>query len=79
MNEHQEQVLELLKDLLKINAIIATELIQVVENSSQQIRGEIPDSCKIQHLELKRQLVQIAEKWHKDCGMLRAHNLNHGA
>ena len=79
MQGHQEQVLELLKDLLKINAIIATELIQVVENSSQQLRGEIPDACKIQHLELKRQLVQIAEKWHEECGTLRAHNLSHGA
>jgi uncharacterized protein YcsI (UPF0317 family) len=64
-------MLELLKDLVKINAIIATELIQLVENSSKQIRGEIPDSCRIQHGQLRREVVEIAEKWNKDCEMLR--------
>jgi uncharacterized protein YcsI (UPF0317 family) len=70
-------MLELLKDLVKINAIIATELIQLVENSSKQIRGEIPDSCRIQHGQLRREAVEIAEKWNKDCEMLREHNLSH--
>jgi len=45
MNENQEKLTELFQDLVKINSIIATELIQLVENSSRQIRGEIPGAC----------------------------------
>ncbi|MBW1821517.1 MAG: hypothetical protein JRI92_07095 [Deltaproteobacteria bacterium] len=54
MSENQADILEIMKDLVKINSIIATELIQLVENSSSQLRGEIPDSCKVQHLELRK-------------------------
>ena len=78
MGENQTDVLEILKDLVKINSIIATELIQLVENSSSQLRGEIPDSCKIQHLEIRRDIIKIAEKWNDNCDTLRAHNLKHG-
>jgi len=67
----------LLKDMIKINAVIATELIQLVENSSRQIRGDIPVSCKVQHGMLKKEIVEIAEKWHPNCDTIRKHNLNH--
>jgi hypothetical protein len=77
MNNNQKQWVEILSDLVKINAIIATELIQLVENSSQQIHGEIPESCKAQHLELKTEVIEIAEKWNENCEVLRAHNLKH--
>ncbi|MBW1643676.1 MAG: hypothetical protein JRI53_05705 [Deltaproteobacteria bacterium] len=76
MNSEQEFV-ELLKDLVKINAIIATEMIQLVENSSKQLRGDIPDSCKIQHSELRKEIVELAEKWNNNCDILRSHNLKH--
>ena len=56
VNGEQEMV-ELLKDLIKINAIIATEMIQLVENSSKQLRGDIPESCTIQHGELRKEVV----------------------
>ena len=75
-SEHTELV-DLLKDMLKINAVIATELIQLVENSSRQIRGDIPESCKVQHNTLKKEIVEIAEKWHDTCRMLKEHNLGH--
>jgi hypothetical protein len=78
MGENQTDVLEILKDLVKINSIIATELIQLVENSSSQLRGEIPDSCKVQHLDLRRDIIKIAEKWNDNCDTLREHNLKHG-
>jgi hypothetical protein len=74
--EHTELV-DLLKDMLKINAVIATELIQLVENSSRQIRREIPESCKVQHNTLKKEIVEIAEKWHDNSRMLKKHNLGH--
>ena len=77
MTESQTQYMDLLKDLVKINAIIATELIQLVENSSRQIRGEIPDTCIDQHLNLRSEVIEIAEKWNKNCEVLRAHNLKH--
>lgn len=77
MKDIQQEQLDILKDMVKLNAIIATELIQLVENSSQQLRGAIPDSCKTQHGELRRQVVEIAEKWNDNCEMLRQHNLKH--
>jgi len=77
MKDIQQERLDILRDMVKLNAIIATELIQLVENSSQQLRGAIPDSCKIQHGELRRQVVEIAEKWNDNCEMLRKHNLDH--
>ncbi len=77
MSGNQADILAILKDLVKINSIIATELIQLVENSSSQLRGEIPDSCKVQHLELRRDIIKIAEKWNDNCDTLRMHNLKH--
>jgi uncharacterized protein YcsI (UPF0317 family) len=77
MELNDTELKELLKDMIKINAVIATELIQLVENSSKQLRGEIPEACKIQHGALKKELVEIAEKWHPDCGMIHRHNLEH--
>jgi len=78
MQDIQRQQLEILKDMVKLNSIIATELIQLVENSSRQLRGDIPDSCKSQHGDLRKQVVEIAEKWNDNCEVLRMHNLEHG-
>jgi hypothetical protein len=77
MTDIKNEQLDILKDMVKLNAIIATELIQLVENSSQQLRGAIPDNCKVQHGELRKQVVEIAEKWNDGCEMLRKHNLKH--
>ena len=77
MAHDNTELVDLLKDMIKINAVIATELIQLVENSSRQIRGEIPESCTVQHGALKKEIVQIAEKWHDNCRMLNEHNVGH--
>jgi len=77
MADDQGHIVQLLKDLVKINAIIATELIQLVENSSKQLRGDIPESCIIQHGELRKEVVELAEKWNTHCNILRSHNLKH--
>jgi uncharacterized protein YcsI (UPF0317 family) len=77
MLHEDTELASLLKDMIKINAVIATELIQLVENSSRQIRGDIPESCKVQHGALKKEVVEIAEKWHPDCEIIRKHNLDH--
>lgn len=77
MPDTQKKLLAAVQDLIKINAVVATELIQLVENSSRQLRGEIPESCREQHAELRRQVVEIAERWSGGCETLRAHNLDH--
>ena len=77
MQDAQQEQLDILKDMVKLNAIIATELIQLVENSSQQLRGAIPDTCRVQHGDIRKQVVEIAEKWNDNCEMLRKHNLEH--
>ena len=73
----EDEISQMLRDLIKINSIIATELIQLVENSSRGLRGDIPESCKIQHNNLKKEIVEIAERWNNDCEILKEHNLKH--
>lgn len=69
---------DLLKDLIKINAVIATELIQLVENSSRLVHGaDVPGPCKAQHQALKKEVIAIAERWSDTCQTLRNHNLDH--
>lgn len=69
---------DLLKDLKKINAVMATELIQLVENSCRLVRGtDVPDACKSQHRILKKEVIALAEKWSGSCRTLREHNLDH--
>ena len=77
MAYEETKLVPLLKDMIKINTVIATELIQLVENSSKQLRGNIPEACKIQHGALKKEVVEIAEKWNPNCEMLKKHNLTH--
>lgn len=77
MDRNESELKEMMRDMIKINAVIATELIQLVENSSQQLRGAIPETCKVQHGALKKEVVEIAEKWHRNCGTLVLHNLKH--
>jgi len=78
MDKNNPELIDILKDIVKINSVIATELIQLVENSSAQLRGEIPGSCKTAHMELRKDIVRIAEKWNKGCEVLRSHNIKHG-
>ncbi len=78
MAETDQPIADMLKDLIKVNAVIATELIQLVENSSRLVRGgEVPESCRVQHRVLKQEIIAIAERWHDGCDMLRNHNLSH--
>jgi hypothetical protein len=78
MAENTLEVAKMLKDLIKINAVIATELIQLVENSSRLVHGgEVPETCQVQHRALREEIVQIAERWNESCQTLRDHNLSH--
>jgi len=78
MAEDTLEVAKMLKDLIKVNAVIATELIQLVENSSRLVHGgEVPETCRVQHRTLREEIVQIAERWSEGCQTLRDHNLSH--
>lgn len=68
---------EMLKDLIWLNAVIATELIQVTENVSSLLRGAPPpESCLQDHNRLREQALMIAEKYRKGTA-LREHLTGH--
>jgi len=59
----EEDVAELLRDLVWLNAVIATELIQITENTSSLVRkSPPPESCLRDHQALRETALQIAEK-----------------
>jgi hypothetical protein len=58
-----DETTRLLKDLVWLNAVIATELIQITENTSAILRhGEIPESCLVEHRALREESLAIAER-----------------
>lgn len=68
---------EMLADLLWLNAVIATELIQITENTSQILRKSAPpESCLVEHHELRKTALAIAEKYRPGT-MLGQHILRH--
>ncbi len=76
--ETQEDLKELLRDLIWLNAVVATELIQLVENSSASLRGSVPQKCLLQHRELRQDAIKIVAKHcpHKESS-LEKHVLGH--
>lgn len=73
----EPELKEMLRDLLWLNSVIATELIQITENTSQILRKEdIPESCRVEHAELRRKALEIAEKCHP-CQALKDHLEKH--
>jgi hypothetical protein len=68
---------EMLSDLVWLNALIATELIQVTENTSAILRKAAPpDSCIAEHNELRKTALAIAEKYRQSQAFSR-HLLKH--
>jgi hypothetical protein len=67
----------MLKDILWLNAVIATELIQITENSSAILRmSPPPDSCLHEHHELRKTALLMAEKYRPGT-VLGQHLLKH--
>ncbi len=76
--ETRYDVKEVLQDLIWLNGVIATELIQLVENSSASLRGSVPEKCLIQHGELRKEALGIVEKHcPQKATSLRKHVLGH--
>jgi len=58
---------QLLKDLVWLNAVIATELIQITENTSAILRkSPPPESCLRDHSELRAEALAIAERCRRE-------------
>jgi hypothetical protein len=73
----QNDLTEMLADLLWLNALIATELIQVTENSSAFLRKTPPPAaCLREHAELRSHALAIAEKYRPGTA-LRQHITGH--
>lgn len=67
----------MLADLVWLNAVIATELIQITENTSAILRKEPPpSSCLEDHQKLKGFALAIAERCHPGTG-LKEHLIGH--
>jgi hypothetical protein len=68
---------EMLADLIWLNALIATELIQVTENSSAILRkSPPPESCLMEHQALRKTALFMAEKYRPGT-MLTQHLTKH--
>jgi hypothetical protein len=75
---HQDEELkEMLRDLLWLNALIATELVQITENTSQILRKAAPpETCIAEHKALRATALEIADRY-KPGTMLRQHVAEH--
>jgi hypothetical protein len=68
---------EMLADLIWLNAVIATELIQITENTSGIFRkSPPPESCLAEHNELRKTALGMAEKY-RPATVLGQHLLKH--
>jgi hypothetical protein len=73
----QNELREMLADLLWLNALIATELIQITENSSAILRNTPPPAaCIREHADLRAHALTIAEKYQPGT-VLRQHITGH--
>lgn len=71
----ETEIKEMLGDLIWLNALIATELIQVTENTSAILRkSSPPESCLREHAALRNTALSMAEKYHP--GSMLAQHLN---
>ncbi len=69
------EIKDMLADLIWLNALIATELIQVTENTSAILRkSPPPENCLLEHAALRRTVLSMAEKYRQ--GTMLAQHLN---
>ena len=67
-----EEIKNMLADLIWLDALIATELIQVTENTSAILRkSPPPETCIKDHHDLRLTALAIAEKYKKDTALAR--------
>jgi len=72
-----EELKEMLRDLLWLDAVIATELIQITENTSAILRKTAPPAtCITEHASLRATALDIADRYRPGT-MLRQHVAKH--
>lgn len=77
-HEEHDELKSILQDLIWLNGLIATELIQLVENSSATLRGSVPEKCLLQHNELRQQALRIVDRnCPQEAESLQKHVLGH--
>ena len=65
-----DEIKQMLADLIWLNALIATELIQVTENTSAIFRkSPPPESCLKDHAALRATALSIAERYRAGSGL----------
>jgi len=73
----KEELVELLRDLVWLNAVIATELIQQTENTSLMARNAPPPgSCLLEHQALRETALAIADRYRPGTA-LHTHLMGH--
>jgi hypothetical protein len=73
--QQDNEIKEMLADLIWLDALIATELIQVTENTSAILRkSPPPESCLAEHQALRSTALAMAEKYRP--GTMLAQHLN---
>jgi hypothetical protein len=71
------EIKEMLRDLIWLNALIATELVQITENTSQILRKAAPpEACIAEHAALRATALDIADRYRPGT-MLRQHVEKH--
>jgi len=67
-----DETRQMLADLIWLNALIATELIQITENTSAILRKSTPpESCLQDHNALRSTALEIAEKYKMGTALAR--------
>jgi hypothetical protein len=81
MSELESEIKEIknmVADLIWISGVIATELIQITENTSRALRGDIPESCRIEHKRLREKIIELVKKnCPRDIELISSHVLKH--
>jgi len=75
-----EEILEVLRDLLFINAVIATELLRITENTAliAQKPEEKVEKCINEHDRLGEKIIELVEKYRPTATkLLKTHVLKH--
>ncbi len=66
LKDELSEIKSILKELIFISAVDATETIQVTENTSKMLRGEVPEGCQVSHFRLRENIVDSASKWNEE-------------
>ncbi|MHA1267043.1 MAG: hypothetical protein ACTSRS_17525 [Candidatus Helarchaeota archaeon] len=77
----ENEILEILKDLTFINAVIATELLRITENTASIANkpAEKVAQCTTEHQKLSEKIIQLVQKYQSAefTTPLKTHNLGH--